>query len=201
MNPRPVPLSRVLVLVVLAGCQGKSEPDPPRPPPPVIEARTGSGGSTLARIVAGHPCRAEVDGDEMLIGTVPLIAQVGNTRWTGDDSAGDGTTLRKDGAAIVRIRDAQEAAIEVFDPHGAALLRLSADGAIANGSGEVLRRAEATRTAIKVGDVVITGTTDIALGGLITAPELIPEVRALAACHRLFWHEQRGSPTGATGRK
>ena len=201
MNPRPVSLPRVLVLVVLAGCQGKSEPDPPRPPPPVIEARAGSGGSTLARIVAGHPCRAEVDGDEMLIGTVPLIAQVGNTRWTGDDSAGDGTTLRKDGAAIVRIRDAQEAAIEVFDPHGAALLRLSADGAIANGSGEVLRRAEATRTAIKVGDVVITGTTDIALGGLITAPELIPEVRALAACHRLFWHEQRGSPVGSAGRK
>lgn len=201
MNPRPVSLPRVLVLVVLAGCQGKSEPDPPRPPPPVIEARTGSGGSTLARIVAGHPCRAEVDGDEMLIGTVPLIAQVGNTRWTGDDSAGDGTTLRKDGAAIVRIRDAQEAAIEVFDPHGAALLRLSADGAIANGSGEVLRRAEATRTAIKVGEAVITGTTDIALGGLITSPELIPEVRALAACHRLFWHEQRGGPTGSAGRK
>jgi hypothetical protein len=201
MNPRPVSLPRVLVLVVLAGCQGKSEPDPPRPPPPVIEARTGSGGSTLARIVAGHPCRAEVDGDEMLIGTVPLIAQVGNTRWTGDDSAGDGTTLRKDGAAIVRIRDAQEAAIEVFDPHGAALLRLSADGAIANGSGEVLRRAEATRTAIKVGEAVITGTTDIALGGLITSPELIPEVRALAACHRLFWHEQRGGPVGSAGRK
>jgi len=201
MNPRPVSPPRVLVLVVLAGCQGKSEPDPPRPPPPVIEARAGSGGTTLAHIVAGHPCRAEVDGDEMLIGTVPLIAQVGNTRWTGDDSAGDGTTLRKDGAAIVRIRDAQEAAIEVFDPHGAALLRLSADGAIANGSGEILRRAEATRTAIKVGEAVITGTTDIALGGLITSPELIPEVRALAACHRLFWHEQRGSPAGSAGRK
>jgi len=212
MNPRPVSLRRAFDVVgrtaimlalpaAIAGCQGKAEPDPPRPPWPVIEARAGSGGTTLARIVAGHPCRAEVDGDDLLIGTVPLIAQVGGSRWTGDDSAGDGTTLRKDGAAIVRIRDAQEAAIEVFDPRGTALLRLSSDGAIANGSGEVLRRAEATRTAIKVGEAVITGTTDIALGGLITAPELIPEVRALAACHRLFWHEQRGSPVGSAGRK
>ena len=37
---------------------------------------------------------------------------------------------------------------------------------------------------------MITGTTDVALGVLITAPELIPEVRALAACHRLFSREQ-----------
>jgi hypothetical protein len=173
------------------GCQGKSEPDPPRPPPSVIEARTGS--TTLAHIIAGHPCRAEIDGDELLIGTQPLVTQIGNTRWAGDDTAGDGTTtLRKDGAAVVRIRDAQEAAIEVFDPKGAAILRLSADGAIANGNGEVLRRAEATRGSIKIGDTVVTGTTDVALGVLITAPELLPEVRGLAACHRLYWREQAG---------
>jgi len=176
---------------LVGGCQGKSEPDPPRPPPPVIEARTGS--TTLAHIIAGHPCRAEIDGDELLIGTQPLVAQIGNTRWSGDDTGGDGmTTLRKDGAAVVRIRDAQEATIEVFDARGEAILRLSADGAIANGRGEVLRRAEATRGSIKVGEAVVTGTTDVALGVLITAPELIPEVRGLAACHRLFWREQAG---------
>jgi hypothetical protein len=179
------------VLGLAGGCQGKSEPDPPRPPPPVIEARTGN--TTLAHIIAGHPCRAEIDGDELLIGTQPLVAQVGNTRWSGDDTGGDGiTTLRKDGATVVRIRDAQEAAIEVFDPRGAAILRLSADGAIANGRGEVLRRAEANRGSIKIGEAVVTGTTDVALGVLITAPELIPEVRGLAACHRLFWREQAG---------
>ena len=177
-------------LGLAGGCQGKSEPDPPRPPPPVIEARTGS--TTLAHIIAGHPCRAEIDGDELLIGTQPLVAQVGNTRWSGDDTGGDGTVLRKDGAAVVRIRDAQEAAIEVFDPKGTAILRLSADGAIANGRGEVLRRAEATRGSIRIGEAVVTGTTDVALGVLITAPELIPEVRGLAACHRLFWREQAG---------
>lgn len=155
----------------------------------MIEARTS--GNTLAHIVAGHPCRAEIDGDEFQIGTVPLIARIGAARWTGDDTGGDGTMLRRDGAAIVRIRDAQDAAIEVFDPRGPAILRLSSDGAIANASGEIVRRAEATHPAIKVGDAVITGTTDVPLGLLLTAPELLPEVRALAACHRLFWHEQR----------
>ncbi len=183
--------------VVVGGCQGKSEPDPPRPPPRVIEARAGN--TTLAHIIAGHPCRAEIDGDELLIGTQPLVAQIGNTRWSGDDAAGDGsTTLRKDGAAVVRIRDTQEAAIEVFDRSGAAILRLSADGAIANGSGEILRRAEPARGSIKIGDAVVTGTTDVALGVLITAPELIPEVRGLAACHRLYWREGR-TPDGPEG--
>lgn len=190
---RPIAVSvaaSIAASVLVAGCQ-RSEPDPPRPPPLVIEARAGS--TTLAHIIAGHPCRAEIDGDELLIGTQPLVAQIGNIRWSGDDTAGDGsTTLRKDGAAVVRIRDAQEAAIEVFDPRGAAILRLSADGAIANGSGEILRRAEATRGSIKIGDAVVTGTTDVALGVLITAPELIPEVRGLAACHRLSWREQAG---------
>jgi hypothetical protein len=194
MNPPPVSLRRVLGLlgplvpVLLAACQGKSEPDQPRPPPAVIEAR--SGGTTLAHIIAGHPCRAEIEGDELLIGTVPLVTQVGNVRWWGDDGGDAGTTLRRDGAAIVRIRDTQDQAIEVFDPRGSAILRLSSDGAIANGAGEILRRAEASHGSIKIGDAVVTGTTDVALGVLITAPELIPEVRGLAACHRLFWREQ-----------
>jgi hypothetical protein len=187
MNPPPVSHRRVLVLVLVAGCQGKSEPDPPRPPRPVIEARAG--GTTIAHIIAGHPCRAEVERDELLIGTQPLVAQVGASRWSGDEVDG-GTTLRKDGVPFVRIHDADEAVIEVFDPDGAAILRLSADGAIANARGEVLRRAEATRAGIKVGDAVVIGTTDVALGVLITAPELIPEVRGLAACHRLFAREQ-----------
>lgn len=156
----------------------------------VIEAR--SGGTTMAHIIAGHPCRAEIEGDELLIGTQPLVAQVGNSRWSGDDVSGDGTTLRRDGQPIVRIRDAQEAAIEVFDPKGGAILRLSSDGTVANATGEIVRRAETTHTQIKVGDAVVTGTTDIPLGVLITAPELIPEVRGLAACHRLYWREQTG---------
>jgi hypothetical protein len=187
MNPPPVSLCRVLALALIAGCQGKSEPDPPRSPPLVIEAR--SGGMTIARIVAGHPCRADVEGNELLIGTEPLVAQVGSSRWSGEDSAA-GTTLRRDGAAIVRLADRQDAGVEVFDPQGSAILLVTADGAISNARGEILRRAEPSRVAIKIGESIVTGTSDLALGVIITAPELIPEVRALAACHRLYAREQ-----------
>jgi hypothetical protein len=187
MNPPPVRTSRVLALALIAGCQGKSEPDPPRPPPPVIEARNSN--ATVARIVAGHPCRADIDGNELLIGTVPLVLQVGSTRWSGDE-ADNGTTLRMDGAPIVRVHDTSDAGFEVFDPQGAAILRITGTGEISNGRGEVLRRAVGTRAQIRIGESIVTGTGDIALGALVTAPELIPEVRGLAACHRLYTREQ-----------
>jgi hypothetical protein len=148
----------------------------------VIEAR--SGGATSARIIPGHPCRADIDGNELLVGTEPLVTQIGNSRWSGDDGP-EGTTLRRDGAAILRIHDTKDAGVEVFDPYGAAVLFVTADGAIANARGEIQRRAARTSVAIKIGDSVVTGTSDLVLGVLITAPELIPEVRALAACHRL----------------
>lgn len=184
-------------MALIAGCQGKSEPDPPRPPRLVIEAR--SGGATSVRIVPGHPCRADIDGNELLIGTEPLVTQVGNSRWSGDDAA-DGTTLRRDGAAIVRLHDTQDAGVEVFDPHGAAILSVTPDGAIANAHGEILRRAAPTKVAIKIGDSVVTGTSDLVLGVLITAPELIPEVRALAACHRLSISRSDPGPSPPQGK-
>jgi hypothetical protein len=188
MNRPPVSHRRVVTLVLLAGCQGKSEPDPPRPPSPVIEARAS--GTIVARIVSGHPCRADIEGNELLIGTDPLVTQVGATRWSGDE-AENGTTLRKDGTAILRLHDRPDQGVEVFDPHGAAILNVTPNGEIANAHGEVLRRAEASRTAIKIGDSVVTGTADVALAVLVTAPELIPEVRGLAACHRLFVQQAR----------
>jgi hypothetical protein len=180
--------SRVLFLIASLGtvaCQGKSQLDTPRPPRPVVEARAA--GSTVARVVGGHPCRAEIEGNELLVGTEPLVAQVGNTRWSGDDGA-DGTTLRRDGTPLVRLHDSATG-IVIDDPAGATLLKVGIDGTVANARGEILRRAEASKasgaSAIKIGDALITGTSDLALGVLVTAPELIPEVRALAACHRL----------------
>jgi len=124
-----------------------------------------------------------------MIGTMPLVAQVGNSRWSGDD-IDDGTTLRKDGTAIVRLRDLADASVEVFDPQGVAILRVSPDGEVADAHGDIVRRVEATPAALKIADSVVTGTNDLALAVLVTAPELIPEVRALAACRRLFAREQ-----------
>jgi hypothetical protein len=175
------------LVAMFGGCQGRSEPDPPRPPPPLIEARAS--GTMAVRIVSGHPCRADIDGNELLIGTDPLVTMVGAARWTGEH--GDaGTTLRKDGAAVVRVRDRQDLGLDVFDADGAAILSLAGNGEIANGRGDVLRRAEPIHAAVRVGDSVVTGTNDLALAVLITAPELIPEVRGLAACHRLFVRAQ-----------
>jgi hypothetical protein len=153
----------------------------------VLEVRSHA--SVVAHIIAGHPCRAEMEGEELMIGTQPLVTQVGASRWSGDEADG-AIMLRKDGTAIVQLRDSDEAAIEVFDPQGGAILRLSSDGAIANGRGEVLRRAETARGAIKIDDLTVTGTADVPLAELVTAPELIPEVRSLAACHRLYRREQ-----------
>jgi hypothetical protein len=151
----------------------------------VIEARAS--GTMAVRIVSGHPCRADIDGNELLIGTDPLVTMVGGARWTGAHSDA-GTTLSKDGVAVVRVRDRQDLGIDVFDGHppGAAILSLAGNGEIANARGEVLRRAEPIQAAVRIGESVVTGTNDLALAVLITAPELIPEVRGLAACHRLF---------------
>jgi hypothetical protein len=154
----------------------------------VIEARAS--GTIVARIVSGHPCRADIDGNELLIGTDPLVTQIGATRWSGDEGD-DGITLRKDGAAVLRLRDRTDLGVEVFDPKGAAILKVTPAGEIANANGEVLRRAEPSRSAIKIGESIVTGTTDVALAVLVTAPELIPEVRGLAACHRLFVQQAR----------
>ena len=180
-------LAPIACAVIGVGCQSHSEPDQPRTPRPVVEARTT--GSTIARVVSGHPCRAEIEGNELLVGTEPLVAQVGGTRWSGDDGS-DGTTLRRDGSLMIRLHDTADNALEVFDAHGGAILRISADGAVANARGEIVRRAEPSRTAIKIGDAIVTGTSDVVLGALVTAPELIPETRALAACHRLVAREQ-----------
>ena len=172
----------VLALALGAGCQGRSEPDLPRPA--VIEARVA--GAVTARVTVGHPCRAEVDSDELLVGSSPLVAQVGNSRWAGDDAG----VLSKDGTPIVRMHD-QPNGIDVLDPSGVVLVSVSSDGVVANATGVVLRRAVVAPGAIKIGDATVTGTSDAALAAVLTAPELIPEVRALAACRRLFAMETK----------
>lgn len=168
---------RCLTLVAVAGCQGHTNADPVGPPP--IEVRDARGG-VQSRVVPGHPCRAAVDGLELQVGGRPLVALMGTTRWTGDDGP-NGTTLRKNDEPVARIH-----ANQLFDSQGVPLVRVAPNGDISNVSGVVLRRARASASSVVIGDTTITGTTNLALAAMLTAPEVTPELRALAACHYLL---------------
>lgn len=153
-----------------------------------IELRDAKG-TVTARIVPGHPCRATVDGLELLVGTQPLVAQVGDTRWSGDEDA-NGTTLRRNDDRIARIFPSDKPdVLGLYDGEGVAVFRATVQGDTASlvaASGATLREARRTKSGITVGDLTVTGTDDLLLAALIGAPEAGPEVRGLAACHRLF---------------
>ena len=170
-------LFRLVLLFTVVACQGRS-PSPPVPRP-VIEAKD-SHGTVTARVTPGHPCRANVDGLEMLVGGRPLVAMNGSARWTGEDAA-DGTTLRKNDEVVARIH-----ANQLFDHQGMSLVHLMPDGTIQDFEGKVSRRANIAPNRITIGDLEVTGTHDAALAVMLTAPEATPEVRALAACHYLL---------------
>ena len=168
------------IAAIVGGCRGGGEPAPP-PPPPAIEVRDAAGALT-ARVVAGHPCRATVEGVELLVGGRPLVAQQGAVRWTGED-APNGTTLKKDGAPVARVH-----ARQLFDAEGIPLLRVLEDGSITNRASVVVRRAAPAPTgnAVTVGSATFTGTTDVVLAAMLAAPEAPPDVRAMVACHFLL---------------
>jgi hypothetical protein len=169
----------VLALWLAAtGCQSESTS---RTPPPVaaIEARDAAN-AVVARVVPGHPCRATVDGFELLVGGPELIAQVGADRWTGED-AENGTTLRKNDRIVARIH-----ANQLFDENGIPLLRVMENGDIVDKANARVRTATVSGATVHIGDLTITGTTNVALAAFLTAREAEPSVRALAACRILF---------------
>lgn len=159
------------------GCGGaEREPAPPRP---AIEVR-GPGGAVAARVVAGHPCRATVEGVELIVGGRPLVAQHGQVRWTGED-APNGTTFKKGDSAVARVH-----AKQLFDGEGLPILRVMDDGSIANRASVIVRRAVASADRVAIGDVTVTGTADVVLAAMLAAPEVPPDLRALVACHFLL---------------
>lgn len=156
---------------------------------PSIELRDATGKVT-ARLTPGHPCRATVDGVEMLIGTQPLIAQVGDVRWTGDQAV-NGTTIKRNDITVARIFPSdQPNETGMYTPEGVAIFRATASGIKADlisGAGAVIGSAtQLPKGGIAIGDRVLSGTDDLLLAALLSAPEASPEVRGLAACHRLF---------------
>jgi len=164
---------------IVGGCRGGGDPAPP--PPPAIEVRDAAG-SVTARVVPGHPCRATVEGVELLVGGRPLVAQQGAVRWTGEDAA-NGTTLKKDGAPVARVH-----ARQLFDEAGIPILRVLPDGGIINRASVRVRSAAASPTgnSVAIGAVTVTGTADITLAAMLAAPEAPPDLRALVACHFLL---------------
>jgi len=72
-----------------------------------------------------------------------------------------------------------------------ALARVAATGqtaSVSNAASVPVRNLRVVGTEIKTDEPVftITGTQDLVLAGLLSAPELSPEVRILAACERVL---------------
>jgi hypothetical protein len=167
-------------LLLVGGCRCDADREAPAPPP-AIEVRDAAGVVT-ARVVPGRPCRALVEGVELLVGGRPLVSHHGAIRWSGEDTA-SGTTLKKNGEAVARVH-----ARQLFDAEGLPVLRVADDGAIAGRTGAVVRRATASAgaNAVTIDETTVTGTTDVVLAAMLAAPEVTPDVRAMVACHLLL---------------
>jgi hypothetical protein len=186
-------------LVPLLGCQAKA--DPPAPAPTLVEVRDGT--TVIASLRPGRPCRATIGPTEMIVGGPPLISQLGSTRWSGSDGA-NGTVLERDGQRVARVFPTSDpASTAVFDMVGAAMVRVKAEADHATVSDTASRLI---RTLARSGDtitvepgpgpagqpkLVVTGTRDLVLASMLSAPELQPEIRMLAACERVLVTEKK----------
>ncbi len=187
-----MPATRHLVLVLgaLSACQSKSDAGGRTPDAaPSIELKDAKG-HLVARVTPGHPCRAMVEDIEMMVGTDPLVAQLGEIRWTGETST-NGTTIKRNGEVVARVFPIdQPSETGVYTPDGVAMFRVTLSGDKADlisGAGAVIGSAKKLPTGgISIGERVLTGTNDLLLAALLGATEAPPEVRGLAACHRLF---------------
>jgi len=156
----------------------------------VVQAKDANG-KVIAELRPLRPCRASVDGTEMIVGGPPILSQVGNTTWTGSTSE-NGTTYSRDSERIARIypiRDPKSAA--VLDMQGVAMARITVAGdkaAVADASTATIRSLTKLGSTISIDapPLTVTGTDDLVLAALLTAPELVPEVRMLAACERVL---------------
>ena len=199
----------MLLLAAVSACQSKSDAGARvAEAPPSIELKDAKG-HVIARVTPGHPCRAMVDDIEMLVGTDPLVAQLGEVRWTGTTTT-NGTTIKRNDEVIARVFPIdQPSETGVYTPDGVAMFRATVSGDKADlisGAGAVIgsvkklptggisietpQRAAVLRgpaePGLAIGERVLTGTNDLLLAALLGATEAPPEVRGLAACHRLF---------------
>ena len=147
------------------------------------------GGNISARVTPGHPCRVMIDHDEMLIGGEPLVAQHGAARWSGDDR-GNGITILRDADIVARLVDDKPGELALIDAQGIPMIRVITEGddvKVIDKQSAVVRHVTRSGKGLEVQPgPTVTGTEDRLLVAALTAVEAPPEVRALAACHRLF---------------
>ena len=203
------PSAVLLSLTALAGCQAESSSaSAPRPASTGIELREADGKVT-ARVIPGQPCRATVDEIALIVGTQPLVAQLGDVRWSGELTA-SGTLIRRNDTVVARVYpDDPPAEIGLYTADGIAVFsaKIVGDKAdLVSGAGAVVATAQKqpkggvrltsappsaalrgpAEPGLAVGERTVTGTDDVLLAALLAAPDAPPEVRGLAACHRLF---------------
>jgi hypothetical protein len=178
------------VVLTLCGCQGKAKESPP-PAPSVVEVRDATS-AVIAQLRPGHPCRATIGPVELIVGGPPLVAQHGEDHWTGE-VATNGITLLRGSERIARLFPVGDSHAEaVLGVDGIALARITAtatEAMVSNGGGTLLRRLSLTTPStitIDAPKLSVSGTTDLVLAALISAPELVPEVRMLSACERVL---------------
>lgn len=190
-EPPPVVLrSCWYLLVVLAGCKdAPSKGSVPAPPAPVVV--TDATGTTLAELRVSRPCRVTIGPLELIVGGPPLVASVGSTSWKGETET-NGTFLLRDGERIARLYPADHATKGgVFALDGTAQMRVEVTGDTARVQDRAsipvreLRHSGGTITVSEPA-MTVTGTDDLILAALLSAPELVPEVRMLAACERVL---------------
>lgn len=157
----------------------------------VVQAKDADG-KVIAELRPLRPCRASVHGDEMIVGGPPILSQVADTTWTGSTTTENGTTYSKGTDRIARvfpIRDPAKAA--VLDMEGVAMVRIAVTGdkaTVADASTAPIRNLTRLGGTISIDAprMTVSGTDDLVLAALLTAPELVPEVRMLAACERVL---------------
>jgi hypothetical protein len=182
--------SRCICILAAVGCQTKSEP--PAPAQPVDVVVRDAKGDVLVDLRPGHPCRATLGPFEMMVGGPPLVAQLGEAHWVGDDE-NNGTTISRNNRPIARVFPVGDPmTVAVLDPEGVPIVRVQKGGGdvlVSNASGQTVRHLH-TRVdgAIVIDDpaATATGTKDLVLVALLTARELQPEIRMIAACQRVL---------------
>src|SRR4051812_16518431 len=137
----------------------------------------------------------------MIVGGPPLISQLGSTRWSGSDGA-NGTVLERDGQRVARLFPTSDpTSTAVFDMVGAAMVRVKAEAdhaTVSDTASRLIRTLARSGNTITVEPgaagqpkLIVTGTRDLVLASMLSAPELQPEIRMLAACERVLVTEKK----------